>query len=136
MMGFPFPLIIVKFPFIAATSQQHLHMEIEICQLIRYSWACGVCHDFLDRELLLKRKLMNQCILLVKLKSSLWKFTAPPWLGSPILNIYVPFAVITIRCFPRSWLIIRFITRLTLRIPLVEQELLILPEHPEFTPDF
>ena len=36
-----------------------------------------------------------------------------------------PFAVITIRCFPHAWLIITgFVTRLSPRVSLVEQELL------------
>jgi hypothetical protein len=33
------------------------------------------------------------------------------------------------RSFPRSWLIIGFVTRLTRRVPQVELELLTLPEH-------
>ena len=35
----------------------------------------------------------------------------------------------TSRSFPHSWLITGFVTRLTRRVPLVEQELLTLPEH-------
>ena len=35
----------------------------------------------------------------------------------------------TSRSFPHSWLITGFVTRLTRLVPLVEQELLILPEH-------
>ena len=42
---------------------------------------------------------------------------------------YVPLVVYTSRSFPRSWLIIGFVTRLTWRVSLVEQELLTLPEH-------
>jgi hypothetical protein len=45
--------------------------EIYISQMIRYSRACGSYQDFLDRGLLLTRKLLNQGFLLVKLKSSL-----------------------------------------------------------------
>jgi hypothetical protein len=55
-----------------ATFQQHLHMVIS--QLIQYPRACGSYQDFLDRGLLLTRKLLNQGFLLVKLKSSLRKF--------------------------------------------------------------
>jgi hypothetical protein len=47
---------------------------VYISQLIRYSRACGSYRDFLDRGLLLTRKLLNQGFLLVKLKSSLRKF--------------------------------------------------------------
>jgi hypothetical protein len=55
---------------------------------------------------------------------------------SPLWNIcvtndhgYVPLVVSTSRFFPRSWLITGFVTRLTRRVSLVEQELLTLPEH-------
>ena len=42
---------------------------------------------------------------------------------------YFPLVVNTSRSFPHSWLITGFVTKLTLRVPLVEQELLTLPEH-------
>jgi hypothetical protein len=61
---------------------------------------------------------------------------SPPWLGWPLWNIcvtndhgYVPLVVNTSRSFPHSRLITGFVTRLTRRVPLVEQELLTLPEH-------
>ena len=41
----------------------------------------------------------------------------------------VPLVVSTSRPFPRSRLIIGFITKLTRRVPLVKQELLTIPEH-------
>jgi hypothetical protein len=41
---------------------------------------------------------------------------------------YVLLVVITSRSFPRSWFITGFVTRLTRRVPLVEQELLTLSE--------
>jgi hypothetical protein len=44
-------------------------------------------------------------------------------------NEYVPLVVNTSRFFPHSRLITGFVTRLTRRVPLVEQELLTLPEH-------
>jgi hypothetical protein len=47
---------------------------VYISQLIRDSRACGSYQDFLDRGLLLTRKLLNQGFHLVKLKSSLRKF--------------------------------------------------------------
>jgi hypothetical protein len=49
---------------------------VYVSQLIRYPRACGSYHDFLDRGLLLTRKLRNQGFLLAKLKSSLRKFYA------------------------------------------------------------
>jgi hypothetical protein len=47
---------------------------VYLSRLIQYSRACGTYHDFLDRGLLLTRKLLNQWFLLVKLKSSLGMF--------------------------------------------------------------
>ena len=41
---------------------------------------------------------------------------------------YVPRIVSTSRSFPHSWLIIEYVTRLTQRVTLVEQELLTFPE--------
>ena len=43
-------------------------------QWIRYSRECGFCHNFLDRGLLLRKKLLIQGFLVIKLKSSLQKF--------------------------------------------------------------
>jgi len=42
---------------------------------------------------------------------------------------YVPLVLNTSRSFPHSWLITGFLTRLTRRVSLVEQELLTLPVH-------
>ena len=44
-------------------------------------------------------------------------------------NEYVLFVVITMISFPHSWNITWFVTRVTRWMPLVEQELLIIPEH-------
>ena len=67
----------------------------------------------------------------------------PPWLGWPLWNIcvtndhgYVPLVVNTSRSFPHSWLITGFVTRLTRRVSLLEQELLTLPEHLSSPPVF
>jgi hypothetical protein len=87
--------------------------------LIRYSRACGTYQDFLDRGLLLT------------------------WLCWPLWNIcvtndhgYVPLVVNTSQSFPHSRLITGSVTRLTRRVPLVEQELLILSEHLSSPPSF
>ena len=48
---------------------------------------------------------------------------------------YVPLVINTSRSFPHS-LITGFVTRLTRRVPLVEQELLTLPEHLSLPPVF
>ena len=90
--------------------------------MIRYSRACGSYQDFLDRGLLLTRKLMNQGFLLIKLKSSLRKFCGRH-------HGYVALVVNTSRSFPHSRLITGFVTRLTRQMPLVKQELPTLPDH-------
>ena len=65
------------------------------------------------------------------------------WLTVKIWNIcvtndheYVPLVVNTSRSFPRSWFITGFVTRLTRRMSLVEQELLTLSEHLSSPPVF
>jgi hypothetical protein len=66
-----------------------------------------------------------------------------PWLGWPLWNIcvtndheYAPLVANTSGFFPHSWPITGFITRLTRRVSLVEQELLTLPEHLRSPPVF
>jgi hypothetical protein len=65
---------IVNFPFICSNIPAAPAYGVYISQLIRYSRACSSYQDFLDRGLLLIRKLLNQRFLLVKLNSSLRKF--------------------------------------------------------------
>jgi hypothetical protein len=69
---FNFP--IVNFPFICSNFPATPAYGVYISQMIRYSRGCGSYQDFLDRGLLLTRKLLNQGFPLVKLKSSLQKF--------------------------------------------------------------
>ena len=106
----------MNFPFICSNIPAAPAYGVYISQLIRYSRTCGSYQDFLDRGLLLTRKLLNQGFLLVKLKS---------WLGWPLWHIcvtndhgYVPLVVNTSRFFPHSWLISRFLTRLIRRVSL------------------
>jgi hypothetical protein len=89
--------------------------------------------------LLLTRKLLNQWFLLVKLTWSLRNIL--DWLTVMQYifkndNGYVTLVVNTPRSFPHSWLIIGFVTRLTRRVSLLEQELLTLPEHLSSPPVF
>ena len=65
---------IVNFPFICSNIPASPAYGVYISRLIRYSITCGSYQDFLDRGLLLTRKLLNQGFILVKLKSSLRKF--------------------------------------------------------------
>jgi hypothetical protein len=69
---FNFP--IVNFPFICSNIPAAPAYGVFISQVIWYSRACGSYLDFLDRGLLLTRKLKNQYFLLGKLKSSVRKF--------------------------------------------------------------
>jgi hypothetical protein len=121
---------IVNFPFICSNISTAPAYGVYISLLIRYYRVFGSYQDFLDRGLLLTRKLLHQGFLFVKLKSSLLR--SPPWLGSPLWNIgvtndhgYIPLVVSTSRSFPHSWLI----TGLIRRVSLVEQQLLTLPEN-------
>ena len=112
--------------------------------MIRYSRACGSYQDFFDRGLLLTRKLLNQGFLLVKLKSSLRKFydrhhDLVDRYGISVSQMTTDmfhFVVSTSRSFPHSRLITGFVSRLTRRVPLVEQELLTLQEHMSSPPVF
>ena len=68
---------------------------------------------------------------------------SPPWLGWPLWNIcvtndhgYIPLVVNTSRSFPHSRLITGFVTRLTWRVPLKEQELVTLPDRLNSPPVF
>ena len=63
----------MNFSFICSNSPEAPAYGVYISQFIRYSRACGSYQDFLDRGLLLTRKLMNQGFILVKLKSSIRK---------------------------------------------------------------
>jgi hypothetical protein len=69
---FNFP--IVNYPFICSNNPAAPAYVVYIFQIIRYPRACGSYQDFLDRGLLLTRKLLNQGFILVKLKSSLRRF--------------------------------------------------------------
>jgi len=68
---------------------------------------------------------------------------SPTWLAWPLWNIYVtndhgyvPVVVNTYRSFHHSWLITGFVTILTRRVPIVEQELRTLPDHLSSSPMF
>jgi hypothetical protein len=65
----------VNSPFICSNIQAAPAYGVYISQLKWYSRAFGSYKDFLDRGWLLTRKLLNQGFLLVKLNSSLRKFT-------------------------------------------------------------
>ena len=77
--------------------------------------------------------------LLAKLKSSLRKFYGRhndlvDCYGTSVTNDHG--CVSLVRSFPHSWLITRFVTRVTRRVPLVEQKMHTLPEHMSSPPVF
>ena len=84
---------------------------------------------YLEMYLIIIAMLILTCI-------TLKIFRSPSWLGWPLRNIcvtddhgYVPLVVSTFRPFPHSWFVTGFVTRVTRRVPLVEQSLPTLPEH-------
>jgi hypothetical protein len=96
--------------------------------MIRYARACGSYQDFINRGLLLTRKLPNKGFLLVKLKLLLRKVYGR---HHDLVDRYeIPVSQTTTDMFhlsfPRSQLNVKRVTR---RVPLVEQELPTLPEH-------
>ena len=140
-------MIFLLFVLLKSRSETFLFMgplyEVYLSQMIRYSRACGSYQDFLDRGLLLTRKLLNQGFLLVKLKSSLRKFYGRHHdlvnrYGISVTNDhgYASPSVNTSLSFPHSRLITGFVTRLIRRVTLVEQDLLTLPEHLSSPPVF
>jgi hypothetical protein len=69
---FDFP--IVNFPFLSGNIPEAPAYGVYISQLIRYSRACDIYSDFIDRARLLTKKLLNQGYVVPKLQSSLLKF--------------------------------------------------------------
>jgi hypothetical protein len=124
-----------------SASYLNLHLEInsEGWRTILYdkrdSRACGSYQDFLDRGLLPTRRRLNQGFILVKLKSSPRRFYGRhhdlfDYYGISVTNDhgYVPLVVNTFRFFLHSRLITGYVSRLTRRVSLVEQEVRTLPE--------
>ena len=118
----------------AAASQQYLLMQYISLSWCNFPELVVLFRIFMNRGLLLTRKLLSQGFLLIMLKSSLRKINGRHHdLVDQLWNIcvtndrgYAPFVVNTSRFFPHSWLISGFVTRLTRRVPLVEQGLLTL----------
>ena len=133
----------MNFPFICSNIPAAPAYGVYISHMIRYSRACGSYQDVLDRGLLLTKKLLNQGFLLVKLKSSLENVygrhhDSVDRYGISVSNDhgYVPLVANSSRSFPHSTLITGFVTILTRRVPLEEQELFTVPEHMSSTSIF
>ena len=114
-----------------AKFQQYLHMK-----MIRYSRSCGSFHNFLDSGLLLARNLLNHRFLLLSWSHHFVSFTVATitWLTTMDYHCQKwPKMCSTFRKhFPvlsHPRLITGCVTRLTLRVTLVKQELFTLPEH-------
>ena len=130
------------FHLYVATFQQHLHMEFislrwndipELVVPIRMSLIVAANKEATEPR-----------VPFGKVEAITSNILRPPsWLGCPLWNIcvtndhgYVPLVTNTSRSLPHSRFITGFVTRLTRRVPLVEQELLILPEHLSSPPVF
>ena len=134
-----FNFTIVNFQFICSNIPAAPAYGVYLSQLIQYSRACGSYQDFLDRGVLLTRKLLKQGFLLVKLKSWLRTFYGRRHdlvnrYGISVTNDhgYVSLAVSTFRAYHYSWLITEFVHRVTCRVSPVEEKLPTFPEHPRF----
>ena len=97
--------LIVDFPFICSNIPAAPAFGVYIYQLSIYTRACGSYQDFLERGLLLTRKLLNQEFTVVNLRSSLRKFYGlhrdlVKRYGVTNDHGYVQFVVITIMSFP------------------------------------
>ena len=66
--------LIVNFSFICSNIPTVHTYRVYLFQLIGYSRACGSYQDFLERMLLLTKKLLNKVAILVKCISSLREF--------------------------------------------------------------
>jgi hypothetical protein len=127
---------LVNFPFICSNIPAAPAYGVYISQLIRYSRAYGSYQNFLDRGLLLTGKLLKEEFLLVKLKSSLRKIYGRHHDLVDRYGIYVSQMITDMfhlsETLPGPFLIhdiTWFVTRLTGRVSLVEQDLLTVPEH-------
>ena len=131
-----FNFLSVNIPYICSDIPAAPAYRVYIFHLIRYSITCGSYYDFREREILLTRKYWT------KLKLSCRKFYRRRHDLVDRLYLchndqwYVPSVVITIRSYRHSWLITRFVKQVTRRVPLVDQELLTLPEHMSSPPVF
>jgi hypothetical protein len=110
---FTFP--IVNFPFLCGNIPPAPVYWVYISQLVRYSRACGVYCDFLDRAQLLTDKLMRQGYVAKRLKSSLLKFL---WFrDSHLLCMFLVFVLSFCLCLCSSARFFRFLGLTALDYP-------------------
>ena len=123
--------------------RQKRWFQFSHCELSIYRAYHGSYKDFFDRGLLLTQKILNQGFLLVNLKLSLRKFNSryhdliiPYGICVKKDLWYVPLVISTSWSFPHSRHVTWFVTRVTLRMPPVEQELLTIQGYPRSLPGF
>ena len=139
---FNFPIL--NFPFICSNIPAAPKYGVYISQMIRYSRACASYQDFLDMGVAANKETTEPRVPFGKIEVITSKILrSPPSLGWPLWNIcvtnddvYAPLVVSTSRSFLHSRRITGFATRLTRRVPLVEQELPTFPEHMSTPPVF
>ena len=93
--------------------------------MVRYFGTCCSYHDFLDRRLLLTRKLLNQWSLVEVITSK--ALQSPTWLTDTeylCLKWYAPFVIITIRSFYHEWPIPGFDAIVVQQMQHAKQEML------------
>ena len=112
-----------------AAIQKHLHMEYIY---ISPSW-CDMQEGVVHNKKVFEPRVPSGSVEVITPKV----LRSPSWFGYPLRNrcrkwpriCSVCRVVITIWSFPHSWVTTGFVTRVTRRIPHVEQILLTLPEH-------
>ena len=119
-----------------ATFQQHLHMEY-----IYLSWSDipELVIPMMISLIEANKEATEQGFLMGKLKSSSFTVPTMTWPNDGIYCVtndhgYVPFDVVIIRSYYNSWVIFRFLTRVTRQVQHVEQELLTLSEQLSWSP--
>jgi hypothetical protein len=105
---------------------------VYISQWIRLSKACDSYHDFLDRRLLPKRKLLNQWLLVVTLKSPLREFYNRHHDGHKWPRV----CCVCYNHNTPAWLTTGLVARVSRRVTLMEHEPLTLPEYLSSPPGF
>ena len=138
-----FNCLIVNFPFRCSNIPAAPAYGIYISPLMRYSRACGSYHDFLYRWLLLT---FQNGIFWANgpywLRWSHHFFTVATMIWITVTEYLLQMSTIWSTCRKHSWVLFLFIiyhrlvTRVTRRVPLVEQELLTLPRHLRSPPLF
>jgi hypothetical protein len=116
-----FNCLIMNFPLTCSNIQTVSAYGVHISQLLLYSIAYGVYHDFIDKGMLLTRKLiiMKQCFLEANLNPATWRFYGPHHNLVNRCRICVSQQTADMFRSSLSWLIIGLLGRVTWRVALL-----------------